>query len=446
MEEKGEFFLEKQIEFLENENKQLRDKLDSKRYHMIDKVVDTSYRFVPQVLRKTKKKVSKRNIDSNREFIKGRVDIVNHNFYDWDGKVVFKGGAERYVYDLAVLLKELGYKPRLIQGANDGFEKTYRGVPIIGLKATPGDYRNLSKLYNVFCGDSEFVIASPTELASELTNVPCIAINHGINFDGPWTNADSIPLGQYSIYTDALKNVISCICVDTNFINWMRTKDYKLSSKLIYIPNYYDKNSFKPRKEKKSSKKTVFVYPRRIYEPRGYDITIKAFRNILKDNKNIELRFIGQIDNDTARKDIENILNDYPKNVFHNEYTMEEAYKAYDGADIVLVPTRYSEGTSLSCIEAQALGIPVIATNIGGLPNIVIDHFNGLLISPTAESLEIAVRELLDNPKMCDEMRKHSIEVAKSSFEKTMWDKRWKIAIEEFLRKADSDDNEEEDE
>ena len=103
---------------------------------------------------------------------------------------------------------------------------------------------------------------------------------------------------------------------------------------------------------------------------------------------------------------------------------MEEAYKAYDGADIVLVPTRYSEGTSLSCIEAQALGIPVIATNIGGLPNIVIDHFNGLLISPTAESLEIAVRELLDNPKMCDEMRKHSIEVAKSSFEKTMWDKR----------------------
>lgn len=443
MEEKGDSFLEKQIEFLENENRQLRAKLNSKRYHMIDKVVDTSYRFVPQALREKKKNDRRKEIEKKRNFIKGRVDIVNHNFYDWDGEVVYRGGAERYVYDLAILLKKMGYSPRILQGAKNGFEKKYRGIPVIGVKATRGDCRELSKLYNKFCRDSEFVIASPTELACELVNVPCIAINHGVNFDGPWTSMYTYPINQYAIYTDALKNVTSCVCVDTNFINWVRTKDYELSSKLTYIPNYYDKNSFKPSERKHTHDKTVFVYPRRIYEPRGYDITIRAFRSILKTDKSIELRFVGQIDNDKAKNDIEGILRDYPENVFHCEYAMEEAYKAYDGADIVLVPTRYSEGTSLSCIEAQALGIPVIATNIGGLPNIIIDHFNGLLISPTADSLEVAVRELLSNPKMREDMSRRSAEIARSSFEKTMWDKRWVIAIDDFLKSVNSENGEE---
>lgn len=442
MEDDKGFFLEREIESLKNENKQLRKHLAAKRYKLADKVVDTAYKFVPRPRRNAKKEMEnakqKEANKRQRSYIKGRVDIINHNFYDWDGKTLYKGGAERYVYDLALLLQSMGYQVRILQGAHQAFEKTYRGIPVVGMAADvePGDYRSLSKKYNEFCKDAEFIIASPNELASDITDIPCIGINHGVNFDGIWTSADYTLLRAHETQIDSVRNSECCVCVDTNYINWMRTKDYKLSQKLVYIPNYYNEKTFKQASKTHKNDKIVFVYPRRIYEPRGYDITIKAFRNILKKHKNVEVRFVGQIDNEKARQDIEAFLTDFPNNSLHREYAMEDAYKAYEDADVVLVPTRYSEGTSLSCIEGQASGLPVIATNIGGLPNLILDHYNGLLISPNAKALEQAALELIENPKLRQEMAKHSLDVARSAFEKHLWDRRWRAAIEDLTSSA----------
>lgn len=428
MQEDSEYFLKSKLTVLAEENKELQKKLNAKRYKLADKVVDGAYRIIPKHKRAIDNSASRLEKYSNYSG-SNRIDIINHNFYDWDGNILYKGGAERYVYDLAILLTRLGYKPRILQGANHSFEKDYRGISVIGVPAKCGDYRGLSKIFNKFCEGSDLIIASPTELASEITSTPCIAINHGVNFDGPWTDINFSPIGQYRIYTDALENVESCICVDTNFINWIRTKDYRLSKKLVYIPNYYDKKIFKLAKKRNKGEDITFVYPRRIYEPRGYDITIEAFRNILRDFKNVKLRFVGQIDNDKVRCDIDSILSEFPKRVSRTEYSMDEAYKAYDGADVVLVPTKYSEGTSLSCIEAQAMGIPVIATDIGGLPDLIIDHFNGILISPSARSLENAVRELLQSPELIDTLGKNAYNVARSSFTKERWNSRWSNEI-----------------
>ena len=433
MENDDKFFLNQENQALKDENERLRKHLAAKRYKAVDKVVDSVYKIVPRPRRKPKSTTPKK-INGPRKIEAGRVDLINHNFYDWDGKVLYKGGAERYVYDLAVLLQSLGYSPRILQGAKKGFQKKYRGIPVIGVKTRvkPGNYRGLSRLYNRVCRRAEFIIASPNELASDIDGIPCIAINHGVNFDGLWTSSSYSPVGIYTQQTDSIINSDCCVCVDTNFINWMRTKDYMLSQKLVYIPNYYDQRSFHERVRANKDDRIVFVYPRRIYEPRGYDITIKAFRKVLAEHPEVELRLVGQFDNDRVKADVEAFIAEFPKNVSHEEYPMEEAYRAYDGADVILVPTRYSEGTSLSCIEGQAAGLPVIATNIGGLPNLILDHFNGLLIAPTAKALERAVLELVENPKLRKEMGRHSLEVAKSSFEKHLWDKRWTDVIKEF--------------
>ena len=53
----------------------------------------------------------------------------------------------------------------------------------------------------------------------------------------------------------------------------------------------------------------------------------------------------------------------------------DEMNKAYQNADITLIPSLYSEGTSLSCIEAMACGNAVIATRIGGLSDLIINDF-----------------------------------------------------------------------
>ncbi len=71
---------------------------------------------------------------------------------------------------------------------------------------------------------------------------------------------------------------------------------------------------------------------------------------------------------------------------------MSNVYKNYD---ISLIPTLYSEGTSLSCLEAQASGNVVIATNIGGLPNLIINNYNGILINPDKNELFKAIKRVV---------------------------------------------------
>ncbi len=369
---------------------------------------------------------------SPRKVIAGRVDILTHNFYDWDGKQVLKGGAERYIYDLAVLLKNMGYQVRIVQGANRDFEKEYRGVMVVGVSGvTPGVFASLSKRFRGFCREAEFVIASPNELAVELGDIPCIGINHGINFDSEAATAVNAPEGNYKLQIESLCQMRKCVAVDTNFGNWVRTRRYSLCRKIKYIPNYFDEKVFS-RSQKAQNEKVVFVYPRRIYTARGYDITLEAFRKILPKYRNVELRMVGAIDNETVKADIDNMINDFPEQVQHHEYVMEDMHKAYEGVDVVLVPTKYSEGTSLSCIEAQAQGIPVIVTDVGGLPNLVVNGYNGLMIAPTVADLVEAVETMIKNPEMRKKMGKRSYEIAHNALTKKIWEERWRNVIKEM--------------
>ena len=56
--------------------------------------------------------------------------------------------------------------------------------------------------------------------------------------------------------------------------------------------------------------------------------------------------------------------------------------QVYRYADIVLIPTKAAEGTSLSCLEAMASGRAVIAGCVGGLSDLIVDGYNGLLLRP----------------------------------------------------------------
>ena len=423
----------------------LLQKSNAKRYKFIDSLVDGAYKLMPRRKKPTPAAEEAAELAANpevqiqprggvkRKFEKGKVYILAVNFYDWQGKIVYKGGAERYIYDLALLLKSLKYHPVILQGADADFEKTYRGVKIRGVKMPSKDVREISRVYNNICQDAEFIVVSPLELACEVYDVPAIGINHGIAFDGPNASAFSQNPHGYDIYHEALENCQQVVCVDTNFINWARTRDHALSEYLVFIPNYYDAKVFRPSQRRRSNKKVTCVYPRRLYSARGYDIAIQAFRKLFKKYPYLKLNFVGQVDSSDVAKDLKKFMQDFPQNVEHLEYSMKDMYKAYEPADIVLVPTRYSEGTSLSCIEGMVSGSAVIATNIGGLPNLIIDHYNGLLISPTAADLEKAVSELVDKPALRAELSKNGRAIAKAAFEKQLWEKRWKAVFSAII-------------
>jgi glycosyltransferase involved in cell wall biosynthesis len=61
----------------------------------------------------------------------------------------------------------------------------------------------------------------------------------------------------------------------------------------------------------------------------------------------------------------------------------EELQELYHGATAVLLPSRVHENFPLAVLEAMAAGKPVIASNVGGIPEIVRDRVNGILVNPT---------------------------------------------------------------
>ena len=83
---------------------------------------------------------------------------------------------------------------------------------------------------------------------------------------------------------------------------------------------------------------------------------------------------------------------------FHGIVPQDELIEQYDRADILLVPSLWQEPFGLVVLEAMARGLPVIASKIGGLVEIVTHEVNGLLVEPGDErELALAMRELLNN-------------------------------------------------
>lgn len=70
------------------------------------------------------------------------------------------------------------------------------------------------------------------------------------------------------------------------------------------------------------------------------------------------------------------------------------------GLDVVVVPS-LSEASGLTAMEALALGVPVVATRVGGLPEVIADGETGLLVPPADPgALAAAVRRLLGDPEL----------------------------------------------
>jgi glycosyltransferase involved in cell wall biosynthesis len=204
-----------------------------------------------------------------------------------------------------------------------------------------------------------------------------------------------------------------------------------LAEKCVYIPNFVDIDKFKPV-DRSRQDKLVVLYPRRLYSPRGFWLVHEIVPEFLKTYPQMEFHFVGQAD-PKEQSAVQKLVRKSQGRVLWQTLEMQDMYQAYEQADITLIPTMYSEGTSLSCLEAMASGSAVIATNIGGLPDLVIPGYNGLLIEPTEHALRDALSILCDNPEMRHRLGARAREVA-CTFNIQTWQKKWQeILIEEFL-------------
>jgi hypothetical protein len=70
------------------------------------------------------------------------------------------------------------------------------------------------------------------------------------------------------------------------------------------------------------------------------------------------------------------------------------------GDAAVFVYITYSEGLGSGALMAMSAGVPVVASDIGGLPEIIVDGETGLLVPNQPGAIAAAIRKLLDNPDL----------------------------------------------
>ena len=82
-------------------------------------------------------------------------------------------------------------------------------------------------------------------------------------------------------------------------------------------------------------------------------------------------------------------------------------------SDILILPS-YNEGLPIAILEAMSYGMPIISTPVGGIPVVVKDHQNGILVTPgNKEEIWKSLKFFIDNPKKIHEYGQRSLELVK---------------------------------
>lgn len=362
-----------------------------------------------------------------------RVPILAPLFFDFEGNNMFFGGAERYLIELVRLVREMGYEPEVYQCARSAWVRYYGDMRVVGM-AAEGDVTRFNERFHALVPEGALTIYLAFFLATPQCHPRSIGISHGVYWD--YAVYQATPEAQQQRFNEiyaSFTNVTQIVSVDTNTINWVRGIWLDLAHKFTYIPNFVDPEQFRPapRRAEAAPQRLRILYPRRLSELRGFWLVADLIPEFAAKYLEVDFHFVGKAD---AREEAaaRELTAHYPGRVQWYFLPPERMAEAYQQADITLIPTVSSEGTSLSCLEALASGNAVVATNVGGLPDLIISEHNGLLIEPTAAALRGALTRLVENPALRRRLSRRGRRVARD-FSLERWREQWRETLRHYL-------------
>ena len=179
---------------------------------------------------------------------------------------------------------------------------------------------------------------------------------------------------------------------------------YADPEKIRIIPNGIDYEKYdklpdpSDLKEKIGNPEQVILFIGRFIHYKNPDELILAFKKLAAKYPKSHLLMIGK---DYGMFDYcKKLASDLDNQITLLENSPEEIkLKALALADICVVPSSY-EGFGIVALEAQASGVPVIASKRGGLKDVIIDCVTGLHIDPTSNQISNAIEYLLERPSL----------------------------------------------
>ncbi|MBW2981178.1 glycosyltransferase family 4 protein [Candidatus Woesearchaeota archaeon] len=316
------------------------------------------------------------------------------------------GGAETYINDMKPLLREGGHDVEVYFSRNtvklDIFGSIFSIRNLIDsykkIKSYNPDIIHVHK-YNLSLSVSPLIVAKFLKKKTFVTfhdfGILCC---NGWCVDGEgnpckkpssikWLFCRSLSNKRFinKLY-DYVKNTIHLF-----LMNWF-VDEYIAPSKALtrYLGKIYDRQrrkrahcvpNFKIISKKKLRKRYEYlVYVGRLTREKGVDWLINSFRQVVEKSASAKLVIVG---GGVERKRLEALTKKLglQHNIeFRGRLNYNELVKVYEKALAVVMPSIWMENNPMVLFEASSYAIPVIGSNIGGIPDMVKDGYNGYLV------------------------------------------------------------------
>ncbi len=189
-----------------------------------------------------------------------------------------------------------------------------------------------------------------------------------------------LPILKNSSAIIAVSNGVAGVIENWPFVksNKIKIINYGINLKLF---NYSEDERRDTRlKLNISNHDKVVLFLSLLSKQKGTDVAIRALNELADDNKNIKLIIAGDGEYFEEAKLLVNNFKLKSRVIFTGFIHNEETPKYYNASDIFIFPTLRLESFGIVIAEAMACGKPVIASNIGSIPDVIDNGINGILI------------------------------------------------------------------
>jgi len=264
-----------------------------------------------------------------------------------------------------------------------------------------------------------------------ITGIPHVVSIHG---------TDIHLIHSYRITHPFMNMVARCTnCITTNSSHTNQLLMDVISKKNInssIIPMGIYPEQFQSESPTSNKKELKILFVGRLIDLKGICHLITAMKTVISMIDNVHLKIIGNGPERVKLEQLTNVLGISSRVQFIDNTGREKLLLHYNDANLFVLPSitinGQTEGLGVVLLEAMASGVPVIGSNTGGIPDIITDGVNGLLVPPgDPDALAAAIITILENPEMADKFTTEGLKTVKERFS---WDKISDQFIEVYQR------------
>lgn len=401
------------------------------------------------------------------------VGFVTESFLDGHG-AIFEGGAERHLRHLIAVAAGLGAEVTVYERGAKPARRVVGGIDVVTLQVPLSRLGRTLGARAIADGCTHLHFQYLERVPWGLDSVPITATAHAVYWDIPYDDryrrwypgkrlsAAALPFWRYRQLSRCLLAVGRCervLATDTSLLKLVQSHRPALRHRIEVVKNFTDLLSgdlaslgpgeadpvLAPLIQQYEQGHTVVLVPRNLSFVRGgawlceivertvqllppatechfflTGVPVDVYGNASKYRRLLErdLRAMSS----QARRQL-HLLGGLART------TMPVAYQL---SAVVLIPTFAHEGTSLAALEALGAGAAVVATNIGGLNDIIEDDVTGLLVAPSPDAIARGITALTQNPALRARLGQAGKQLVSTAFTH----EKWAARAEAFARRA----------